>query len=216
MGGQISLEGRKRRIGAVSQLLSPRSNASATFTQLSGTPRIPSPPVILAPVSSHSTVQSINVRLHTLRKYRLRPKRKLESKEEKQPESPHVSPIEIPVSISRTVTEEDLARTLPSPRATQRTYKLPRSFQTVRSFDEELGASERLTTFRREVTNLARRDSLAAAVELTRAPNFHRTSILSMEPLRIPAPKDQSQPSRSTPEVPARTSWGSLMERRRR
>lgn len=219
MGGQITLEGRKRRIGTVSQLLSPRSKANTTFTQLPATPRTQSTPAILATAPSPNTVQSINVRLHTLRKYRLRPKRKLGSKEEsteKQPESPHVSPIKIPLSISRTATEEDLLRTLPSPRATQRTYKLPRSSQTVRSFEEELGASERLTTIRREAPNSARRDSLTAAVELTRAPNFHRTSILSMEPLRIPAPKDQPRPSQSTPEVPARTSWGSLMERRRR
>lgn len=188
MGGQITVEGRKRPSNTVRQLLTPRSKVSTPLVRLSAAPL--SPGTTSLP-SSHSTVQRINVRLHKLSKYRLRPKKAQES-----PEFQPFSSTERPLSVLES--ESDDLTALPSSRTEQRTYKLLR--HSLRSFEEGSG-SVRLV----EAPTSARRDSLAAAVQLTRAPHLHRTSILSLAPLRIPGPQDQPSLTKS---------WGRLVERR--
>jgi len=121
------------------------------------------------------------------------------------PEFPHLSPTERHLSGSESVSD-DLTEALPSSRTEQRTYKLLR--YTMQSFEEGSG-SARLV----EAPSSSRRDSLAAAVKLTRAPHQPRTSILSLAPLRIPEPQDQ--PLQASSDTPTR-SWGRLVERRRK
>lgn len=204
MGGQITLEGRKRPTGGSSQLLSPRSKAHISHIRLSETPKAQSTPIVLASPLSPTAVQSINVRLHTLRKYRVRPSLTHRSLIPSPMES---LPIHTAVH-----TEGDTLDGLPTARAERRTYKLQRK---VKFFEELDSSGEPQMTLRRAIPNSARRESLSAAVEYTRAASsIHRTSILSLEPLRIPGPKKRPQPLQltSVPESPAvPTSWGSLL-----
>ena len=207
MGGQITLEGRKRPTGGSAQLLSPRSKAQVSRIRISDTPKGQSTPIAIVTLPSPTAVQSINIRHHTLRKYRIRPNL--------TPRAAPLSPIEPLPSSPAALTEEDLLSELPTTQAERRTYKLQRKVK----FYEEVGNSrdgEPQLTLRRDLPNSARRESLAAAVELTRAPTgVQRTSILSLEPLRIPVQKEKPRPLQlmSGPETPVRQSWGSLLER---
>ena len=155
MGGRITIEGRKQPSKTVSQLLTPRSQASTSLTRLSTSPRSPRLPATVSLPSNHTTVQRINVRLHKLSKYRPRPK-KLQERQVESPEFPHLSSTERHLSGSESVSD-NLTEALPSSRTEQRTYKLLR--YTMWSFGEGSGSARHNEFFLLEccLTNCLRR-----------------------------------------------------------
>ena len=155
MGGRITIEGRKQPSKTVSQLLTPRSQASTSLTRLSTSPRSPRLPATVSLPSNHTAVQRINVRLHKLSKYRPRPK-KLQERQVESPEFPHLSSTERHLSGSESVSD-NLTEALPSSRTEQRTYKLLR--YTMWSFGEGSGSARHNEFFLLEccLTNCLRR-----------------------------------------------------------
>ena len=208
MGGQVSLEGSKRHTAVSTQLQSPRYKARTSHIRLSDTPKSQAPTIILTTPPSTSSVQSINVGLLSRRKYRPRRLQQLTDQH-------LISPIQRPLSSSRVLTDEDLLEELPSPRAEHRTYKLHRKAQTTRSTEEDTVVTERRSLFK--PPNVGRRESLAAAIEFTRAPLAKRSSLLPMTAVPPPSHKERPRPLQlqSVPETPAPSSWSALVNRRK-